>query len=108
MTSLPKSPKADEKNAYSPSLPQLLVDEAVRAALLEDFGRAGDITSAATIAPDARAVAILSTREDGVLAGVDLSVIALRQFVGGRDSCVHRCVASHETFELSHERVGAR
>ena len=57
--------------AYPPSLPRLLVDEAVKAALLEDFGRAGDITSAATISPDARAVAILSTREDGVLAGVD-------------------------------------
>jgi nicotinate-nucleotide pyrophosphorylase (carboxylating) len=56
---------------YAPTLPQLIIDEAVRAALLEDFGRAGDITSAATIKPDARAVAILSTREDGVLAGVE-------------------------------------
>jgi nicotinate-nucleotide pyrophosphorylase (carboxylating) len=64
--------------AYPPSLPQLLVDEAVRAALLEDFGRAGDITSAATIRPEARAVAILSTREDGILAGVDFVRSAFR------------------------------
>ena len=64
--------------ALPPSLPQLLVDEAVKAALLEDFGRAGDITSAATIKPEARAVAILSTREDGVLVGVEFVSAALR------------------------------
>jgi nicotinate-nucleotide pyrophosphorylase (carboxylating) len=64
--------------ALAPSLPRLLVDEAVKAALLEDFGRAGDITSAATIKPEARAVAILSTREDGVLAGVDFVEAAMR------------------------------
>lgn len=64
--------------ALPPSLPQLLVDEAVKAALLEDFGRAGDITSAATIKPEARAVAILSTREDGVLAGVDFVEASMR------------------------------
>lgn len=74
----PKLPKADPMRALPPSLPQLLVDEAVKAALLEDFGRAGDITSAATIKPDARAVAILSTRENGVLAGVDFVRSAFR------------------------------
>ena len=37
-----------------PELPPLLVDGAVRAALAEDLGRAGDITSAATIPADAR------------------------------------------------------
>ncbi len=65
-------------NAYPPSLPNVLVEDAVRAALLEDFGRAGDITSAATISPEARAVAILSTREDGILAGVDFVRSAFR------------------------------
>lgn len=61
-----------------PKLPNLLVEEAVRAALLEDLGRAGDITSDATIAPDAKAKAVLATREDGILSGMDLAVAAFR------------------------------
>ena len=61
-----------------PKLPNLLVEEAVRAALLEDLGRAGDITSNATIAPDAAAKAVLATREDGVLCGIGLAVAAFR------------------------------
>lgn len=56
---------------YSAVLPRPLVEEAVRNALLEDLGRAGDITSNATITPDKQAVAVLISREDGVVAGVD-------------------------------------
>jgi nicotinate-nucleotide pyrophosphorylase (carboxylating) len=62
-----------------PSLPRLLVEEAVRSALLEDLGRAGDITSNATIPADARARAVLSTREDGVLCGMPLAEAAFTQ-----------------------------
>ena len=39
-------------SAYLPELPQLMIEEQVRAALLEDLGRAGDITSNATIGPE--------------------------------------------------------
>lgn len=56
---------------YPAVLPRPLVEEAVRNALLEDLGRAGDITSNATIAPAKQAVAVLTSREDGVVAGVD-------------------------------------
>ena len=56
---------------YPAVLPRPLVEESVRNALLEDLGRAGDITSNATIAPDKQAVAVLTSREDGVVAGVD-------------------------------------
>ena len=63
---------------YLPQLPVILIEEAVRAALLEDLGRAGDITSNATIPPDAKAVATLSTREDGVLCGIDFARTAFR------------------------------
>jgi nicotinate-nucleotide pyrophosphorylase (carboxylating) len=62
--------------ALKPALPRLLVEEAVRAALLEDLGRAGDITSNATIPPDAQARAVLSTREDGILCGIPLAEAA--------------------------------
>ncbi len=68
-----KSPKL-----LPPSLSSLLVGDAVRAALLEDLGRAGDITSAATIPPDALATAVLATREDGILCGMPLAVSAFR------------------------------
>ncbi|NLH83623.1 MAG: nicotinate-nucleotide diphosphorylase (carboxylating), partial [Phyllobacteriaceae bacterium] len=39
--------------AYLPELPRLLVDRAVEAALIEDLGRAGDITAQATIPREA-------------------------------------------------------
>ena len=43
--------------ALKPSLPRLMVEDAVRAALLEDLGHDGDITTNATIVPDATAAA---------------------------------------------------
>jgi nicotinate-nucleotide pyrophosphorylase (carboxylating) len=57
-----------------PVLNPLLVEEAVRAALAEDFGRAGDITSQATIPAAARARAVIAARKKpGVLAGIALA-----------------------------------
>ena len=64
--------------ATAPVLPDLLVEEAVRAALLEDLGRAGDITTYATIAPDATAKAVMASREEGVVAGMALAETAFR------------------------------
>ncbi|MCB1500016.1 MAG: carboxylating nicotinate-nucleotide diphosphorylase [Bauldia sp.] len=62
-----------------PVLPALLVTEAVRAALREDLGRAGDITSAATIPPEATAEAVFGARDSGVLAGMALAEAAFRE-----------------------------
>jgi nicotinate-nucleotide pyrophosphorylase (carboxylating) len=59
-------------------LPRLLVDRAVAAALEEDLGLAGDLTSQATLAPEAWATASLSAREPGVIAGLDLAAAAFR------------------------------
>ncbi len=64
--------------ALPPSLPRLMIEDAVRAALLEDLGRAGDITTNATIAPDATATALLASREDGVIAGLGLAETAFK------------------------------
>ena len=64
--------------ALKPSLPRLMVEDAVRAALLEDLGHAGDITTNATIVPDATATAELASREDGVIAGLGLAETAFR------------------------------
>lgn len=65
-------------DALPPTLPRLMVEDAVRAALLEDLGRAGDITTNATIAPDATATAELASREDGVISGLGLAGTAFR------------------------------
>ncbi|WP_297489813.1 carboxylating nicotinate-nucleotide diphosphorylase [Acidocella sp.] len=52
-------------------LPAIMVEQAVRAALLEDLGRAGDITSDAVIPAGALAKVALVAREPGVAAGLD-------------------------------------
>jgi nicotinate-nucleotide pyrophosphorylase (carboxylating) len=64
--------------ALPAKLPRLLVDRAVASALEEDLGLAGDLTSQATLAPDAVATAVLSAREPGVIAGLDLAEAAFR------------------------------
>lgn len=61
-----------------PELPHLMVEDAVRAALLEDWGRAGDITSQATLPADARASAVIAARKPGVLAGLRFAECAFR------------------------------
>nr|WP_217433597.1 carboxylating nicotinate-nucleotide diphosphorylase [Caulobacter sp. S45] len=55
-----------------------MIEPLVRAALLEDLGRAGDLTSDAIIPPDAMARAVLQAREPGVVAGLDLAETAFR------------------------------
>jgi len=62
-----------------PDLPRLLVAEAVRAALKEDLGRAGDITTDATIPADVPARAVIASRKPGVLAGLALAECAFRE-----------------------------
>jgi nicotinate-nucleotide pyrophosphorylase (carboxylating) len=57
-------------------LPRLLVEPIVRAALLEDLGRAGDITTDAVIPTNARLRGAIVAREPGVVAGVDAAVLA--------------------------------
>jgi nicotinate-nucleotide pyrophosphorylase (carboxylating) len=56
-----------------PELDPLLVEEAVRAALREDLGRAGDITSMATIPAGRLATATIGVRKSGALSGLALA-----------------------------------
>jgi nicotinate-nucleotide pyrophosphorylase (carboxylating) len=66
-----------------PTLPKLLVADAVRAALMEDLGRAGDITTQATIPAGVRAKAVIEARDDGVIAGLALAREAFAQIDAG-------------------------
>lgn len=58
------------------SLPALVIEPVVRAALLEDLGRAGDITTDSIISAHARAEVQLVAREPGVVAGTACAVMA--------------------------------
>jgi nicotinate-nucleotide pyrophosphorylase (carboxylating) len=59
-----------------PPLPRIMLEPLVRAALLEDLGRAGDVTTDAIVPIDAEATTVLAARQPGVLAGLDLARIA--------------------------------
>ena len=54
-------------------LPPRLVMRAVKAALEEDLGQAGDITTDAIVPADAYGEAAIVSRQDGVVAGLDLA-----------------------------------
>lgn len=59
-------------------LPRVMVEPPVRAALLEDLGRAGDLTTDAIVPPDATATMALVTRQPGVVAGLDAAALAFQ------------------------------
>lgn len=56
-----------------PPLPDVMLLPLVHAALLEDLGRAGDLTTDAIVPADAVAETRLVSRQEGVLAGLDLA-----------------------------------
>jgi nicotinate-nucleotide pyrophosphorylase (carboxylating) len=59
-------------------LHRLIVEPIVRAALLEDLGLAGDITTAAVVPRDHRSTVIMAAREPGVIAGLDAAELAFQ------------------------------
>jgi nicotinate-nucleotide pyrophosphorylase (carboxylating) len=70
-------------------LSPLEIDEAVARALAEDLGRAGDVTSVATIPADASARAKVVAREAGVVAGLPLVASALRKLAPDIEITAH-------------------
>jgi nicotinate-nucleotide pyrophosphorylase (carboxylating) len=61
-----------------PPLPAVLIEPLVRAALVEDLGRAGDITTDAIVPPNLAAEGVFAARQPGVVAGLDLALAAFR------------------------------
>ena len=55
---------------------RLIVEPIVRAALLEDLGRAGDITTDAIVPEHAEVEAAIVARQPGVVAGLDAALLA--------------------------------
>ena len=60
-------------------LSPLEIEDAVTRALAEDLGRAGDVTSIATIPPDTQGRAVVVARKAGVIAGLPLAAAAFRK-----------------------------
>jgi nicotinate-nucleotide pyrophosphorylase (carboxylating) len=67
-----------DENLFARGLSPILIEEAVRQALTEDLGRAGDITTLATIPEDITAAATLIAREPGKICGLDFARTAFR------------------------------
>jgi len=59
-------------------LPAIILDSIVRLALAEDLGRAGDLTTDATIEPGTQLSAHIRARKPGILAGMDAATYALK------------------------------
>ncbi len=57
-------------------LSKIAIEPLVRAALLEDLGRAGDITSDAVVPAGLNARTVLVARQPGVVAGLDIARLA--------------------------------
>ncbi len=60
-------------------LSPLEIDRVVTRALEEDLGRAGDVTSIATVPEDTRGRAVMSARKPGVISGLPLVAAAFRR-----------------------------
>lgn len=64
--------------SHIPPLPDIILEPIVRLALQEDLGRAGDLTTDATIDPETQLKAVIRARSPGSIAGLDAAGLALR------------------------------
>ena len=68
----------------------LQYESLVRAALIEDLGRAGDLTTNAIVPSDAHASGYLKARRDGCLAGLPVAAAAFQLMDPAVDIAFHR------------------
>jgi nicotinate-nucleotide pyrophosphorylase (carboxylating) len=84
-----------QANGLVPSLSQVMIEPLVRAALLEDLGRAGDITTDSVVPAQARAETALVARQAGVVAGLELAALAFRLVEPAIEITVERRDGAH-------------
>ncbi len=60
----------DLMNTFNYSLPDYMIDEAVKAALKEDLGHAGDLSTNSVIPEQTKAECIFNARQPGVVSGI--------------------------------------
>ena len=73
-----------------PPLPAIMIEPVVRATLLEDLGRAGDLTPDSIVPADALTRCALMARQPGVVAGLDFALMAFRLIDPGIECHVER------------------
>jgi nicotinate-nucleotide pyrophosphorylase (carboxylating) len=61
-----------------PAMPHILIEPLVRMALLEDIGRAGDLTTDAIVPVGRLATTLVVARQQGIVAGLDLARLAFQ------------------------------
>ena len=64
-------------------LPKVLIQDEVRRALLEDLGRAGDLSTQATIDPETIATGLFVARDAGVVCGLPHAALAFEALDSG-------------------------
>ncbi|WP_149761034.1 carboxylating nicotinate-nucleotide diphosphorylase [Neomesorhizobium albiziae] len=75
-------------------LPTIMLEPLARAALLEDLGRAGDLTSDAVVPKNHHVTTVLAARQAGTVAGLDLAMLAFRLVDHNVEMTVHRADGS--------------
>jgi nicotinate-nucleotide pyrophosphorylase (carboxylating) len=70
-------------------LPEIMIEPLVRGALLEDLGRAGDLTTDAIVPAGRVATTVMTAREPGVVAGFDLAALAFRLIEPAIEVTIH-------------------
>ncbi len=63
---------------HVPALPDLVLEPMIRAALIEDMGQYGDVTTAAVVDPETTYDAAINARGDGFVSGMQVATIAFR------------------------------
>ncbi|NOZ32195.1 MAG: carboxylating nicotinate-nucleotide diphosphorylase [Alphaproteobacteria bacterium] len=101
MDTITNKPTVPDSFAPPASLHAVLVEAAVRAAFHEDLGLAGDITSQATLAPDATAIVRMNLRERGIVCGLQLARSAF-SLIGDGISFVAK-IADGDTAQAGNE-----
>ncbi len=59
-------------------LPRILIEDSVKAALQEDLGRAGDVTTLSVVPATSQSRVMMRARENGVIAGLEMARAAFR------------------------------
>lgn len=86
-------PLTDLKTTQSLApLPEAVIQPLISAALAEDLGLAGDITTAATIDAETEITAHLTARATGVVAGMEVARLAFKTV----DAELHVNIAAHD------------
>ena len=64
--------------SFDADLSPTIIEPVVRAALAEDLGLAGDVTTNSVIGPDVMAKGLFATRKPGVVSGMQVAEAAFR------------------------------